>query len=242
MRNKNFFDFKKFRISQSNSAMKVSSDACVFAALINVDHTSSMLDIGAGTGILSLILAQKSNDSSTITALEIDDNSCIDATINLTSCPWQHRISLVHSSLQFYTENANQTFDIIISNPPFFKNSSKPNSTSKHIARHSDHSLSFNDLISCSKLLSNQDTKFWFILPVEEMKQFTELAIKSNLFPFCEYILQDYPFAKPKRVIKAFCYDDSTKCNQELFLYKEDVLGPYTEQFSKTMNPYYLFL
>ena len=74
MRNKNFFDFKKFRISQSNSAMKVSSDACVFGALINVDHTSSILDIGAGTGLLSLILAQKSNDSSTITALEIDED------------------------------------------------------------------------------------------------------------------------------------------------------------------------
>lgn len=242
MRNKNFFDFKKFRISQSNSAMKVSSDACVFGALINVDHTSSILDIGAGTGLLSLILAQKSNDSSTITALEIDDDSIIDATINLKSSPWQNRISLIHSSLQLFAENTNQTFDIIISNPPFFNNSSKPNSSSKNIARHSDHSLSFNDLISCSKLLSSKDTKFWFILPVEEMKYFTELAIKNGLFPFYQYTLQDYPLAKPKRVIKAFCLDDSTKCNQELFLYKEDVLGPYTEQFSKTMNPYYLFL
>lgn len=121
MRNKNFFDFKKFRILQSNSAMKVSSDACVFGALINVDHTSSILDIGAGTGLLSLILAQKSNDSSTITALEIDVDSIIDATINLKSSPWQHRISLIHSSLQLFAENANQTFDIIISNPPFLK-------------------------------------------------------------------------------------------------------------------------
>jgi hypothetical protein len=74
------------------------------------------------------------------------------------------------------------------------------------------------------------------------MKYFTELAIMIGLFPFYQYTLQDYPTAKPKRIIKAFCLDDSTKCTQELFLYKEDVLGPYTEQFSKTMNPYYLFL
>jgi tRNA1Val (adenine37-N6)-methyltransferase len=242
MRNKDFFDFKKFRISQSSSAMKVSSDACVFGALINVDHTSSILDIGAGTGILSLILAQKTNNSSTITALEIDDDSIIDATINIRCSPWQNRISLIHSSVQSFAEHSNQTFDLIISNPPFFQNSSKPISSSKHIARHSDHSLTFTDLISSSKLLSTQDTKFWFILPVEEMKYFTELAIMSGLFPFYQYTLQDYPTAKPKRIIKAFCLDDSTKCTQELFLYKEDVLGPYTEQFSKTMNPYYLFL
>jgi tRNA1Val (adenine37-N6)-methyltransferase len=172
------FVFKQFIIQQDKCPMKVGTDAVLLGAWINAGKARKILDIGTGTGILSLMLAQKSNAE--IDAIDIDKMAIEQALENVNLCKWKSNINVIHSSLQeFYSTNKNK-YDLIVSNPPYFIDSYKSPAEGRTLARHNDF-LPFQDLIQGVCNLLSSDGSFYVILPTREASLFCSLAEKNKL-------------------------------------------------------------
>ena len=158
------FRFKQFAIRQENAAMKVGTDGALLGAWSDVSKANNILDIGTGTAIIAMMVAQR-NSTAAITAIEIDEKALIDANFNVENCPWTNRIKIIQSSLQEFTPTLK--FDSIISNPPFFENSLKSNSRSKIKARHTD-SLHYSDILNFASIHLSSIGVLHLILPVRK--------------------------------------------------------------------------
>ncbi len=174
-----YFQFKQFRIEQKNSAMKVGTDSVLLGAWANPEGAKSILDIGAGTGILSLMMAQRTEAN--ITAVELDKNSCLDAKVNFANSTWSDRIVLVNEDILDFAKRSPAKFDFIICNPPYFSNGTESPSSERGTARH-QKVLALSGLAKIGKELLTRDGKLALILPVEEGEQFIRLAATANLF------------------------------------------------------------
>lgn len=170
-----YFQFKQFKINQEASAMKVGTDGVLLGAWADTYGAKSFLDIGTGTGLIAIMLAQRTSNDSKIKAVEIDSSSYQQAVDNFDDCNWTDRLNIYHSSFQDFVADTNTKYDAIVSNPPYFINSLKAKSESRTQARHSD-GLSFEDLIEGAKTLLNPNGKFSVILPVTEGDYFIRLA------------------------------------------------------------------
>lgn len=177
----NLFKFKQFAIQQDKAAMKVGTDGVLLGAWANLDSKPfSILDVGSGTGLISLMLAQRSN-AEIIDAIELNDDAYEQTVENFENSIWGDRLFCYHASFQEFIEEIEETYDLIISNPPFYTSTFKKLTDDRAMARHSK-SLSFEKLLyGTSKLLSNIGTCA-FIIPFEEESYFIEIANKYNLF------------------------------------------------------------
>src|SRR5688572_5036500 len=137
-----FFEFKKFRIMQDRCAMRVSTDAVLLGAWVAVNGSKTILDIGTGTGVIALMLAQKSD--AVITAIDIDRESTEQAASNVNESCFAGRVAVEHCSFQDFVKRSSQKYNLIVTNPPYFIDSLKSNTGSRTIARHTD-ALSFDD-------------------------------------------------------------------------------------------------
>ncbi|HEX4912027.1 MAG TPA: methyltransferase [Permianibacter sp.] len=158
-----WFQFKQFRVEQGHSGMKVTTHACLFGAYVPVADCRHILDIGTGTGLLSLMLAQRSNAD--IDALELDAGACQDAARNFAASPWSARLHLHGTALQQFQPPANRRYDCIVSNPPFFSASWRADDEARNLARHDD-ALPLTDLLAAAQWL-HDDGSLWLLLPVE---------------------------------------------------------------------------
>ena len=172
------FRFKQFAIRQENAAMKVGTDGALLGAWSDVSKANNILDIGTGTAIIAMMVAQR-NSTAAITAIEIDEKALIDANFNVENCPWTNRIKIIQSSLQEFTPTLK--FDSIISNPPFFENSLKSNSRSKIKARHTD-SLHYSDILNFASIHLSNIGVLHLILPVENAEKCIETAIEGGFY------------------------------------------------------------
>ena len=185
------FQLQQFAINQSLSGMKICSDSLLFGALIPINGAKRILDIGAGTGILSLMQAQKSNDVGSlnikITAVELTQAAAEEAQENFDNSPWSNLLELIQQDIQGFAEQqlaAKQpAYDLIICNPPFFAEQSKTasNQPLRHTARHTD-TLSFADLINSIDLLLTVDGKVFILLPIAAVTDFCLLAENKSIY------------------------------------------------------------
>ena len=185
------FQLQQFAINQSRSGMKICSDSLLFGALIPIEGAERILDIGAGTGILSLMQAQKSNDAGCsklkITAVELTQAAAEEAQENFDNSPWSNQLELIQQDIQGFAEQqltAKQpAYDLIICNPPFFAEQSKTasNKPLRHAARHTD-TLSFEDLINSIDLLLTVNGKVFILLPLSAIADFCQLAENKSLY------------------------------------------------------------
>ena len=175
----NYFKFKLFTVTQEFSAMKVGADSVILGAWADITGADSILDIGTGTGLLALMMAQRSDAK--IIAIEIDETAYKEALSNVESSPCPKKISVLHSSFQDFAEKGTTEFDLIISNPPYFENSSQPEDHRRRNARHNDE-LPFADLINGSLKLLSEKGKLSLILPVNIAQGFCKLAMDSGLY------------------------------------------------------------
>ena len=155
------FKFKYFEINQTNSAMKIGTDSMVFGSLIDVEGKTNALDIGTGTGVLSLMTAQR-NPKLIISAVEIEANAFEEAKMNFNKSPFQYQLNALH--VDFLNFIPDFKFDLIFSNPPYFENASKSFNLTKNLARHDD-SLPLNKLFEKASNLLTEKGHFWVILP-----------------------------------------------------------------------------
>ncbi|MBL4746793.1 MAG: methyltransferase [Flavobacteriaceae bacterium] len=176
------FQFKEFSVAQDKTAMKIGTDAVLLGAWARIDETVfSILDIGAGTGVLSLQMAQRS-DAELIDAVEIEENAYEQCVSNFELSDWGDRLFCYHASLEEFVEEIEEPYDLIISNPPFYTSTFKDLEENRAMARHAA-SLPFEELLeSCAAMLSEKG-ECAFIIPYEQEVNFLEIGKKHGLFP-----------------------------------------------------------
>jgi len=177
-----WFKFKKFTVVQDKAAMKVGTDGVLLGAWANVEDCSTILDVGTGTGLISLMAAQR-NSKAFITAIDIDADAIEQAQSNFNASDWSPRLSAKHLSLQAFSKTITsaQTFDLVVSNPPFFINAYKSHNHSRNCARHND-SLPYQELIQCARDLTTVSGRLAVIIPYEAEQMFLSLARKCGFY------------------------------------------------------------
>lgn len=218
--------------------MKVCTDACVFGAWVDIENAKNILDIGAGTGLLSLMIAQR-NKNAEISAVELDGEAFIQATENVKESPFQSRISVFNSAIQDFFPD--EKFDCIITNPPFFQSDLKSPDAKINLAHHAD-SLSFEDLLIAVKRLLLPNGVWNVLLPVDEGLVFQDLAERSDWILCRELTLYHRKGKKPFRKLMSFQLSemaDNMPFSSDLFIYEEDG-RTYHPEFEKLLKDYYL--
>ena len=240
----NYFKFKQFTVYQELASMKVCTDACVFGAYLSqnvLDNAHQILDIGTGTGLLSLMIAQNCKQYTAIDAVELEQNAYQQAKINFEQSPFDVQISAFHQAIQLF-ESATK-YDLIVSNPPFFNNYEKAKNTQQNFAKHTD-ALSFEALASNIARLLSENGKAWIMLPEYEMQLFSSKMLENSLQPFFSILLHNYAQKKVLRHIRGFEYNISpqniTEKIETLNIY--DTPNVYANDFIQLLKPFYLHL
>lgn len=166
------FQFKQFGVAHDRCAMKVGTDGVVLGAWVNVENATSILDVGTGSGLIALMLAQRTSEKTFIDAIEINEPDAQQASENVLNSPWKNRIQIHHSALQQF--QTKKKYDLIVSNPPFFHHSLPP-SEGRATARHTQ-TLSFLDFLMHTIPLLQPQGRLAVILPFQEGQEFRAMA------------------------------------------------------------------
>lgn len=176
------FAFKQFSVQQDKCAMKIGTDSVLLGAWCPIDNNPfSVLDIGAGTGVLSLMLAQRSH-AEQIDALEIDEDAYEQCVENFEASLWSDRLFCFHAGLDEFIEEPEDEYDIIISNPPFYSEDFKTDNSQRDLARFQD-AMPFEELVEAADLLLSENGIFAVIIPYKEEERFIDLCAEVELFP-----------------------------------------------------------
>lgn len=194
-----YFKFKQFTVRHDRCAMKVGTDGVLLGAWSDVGGAERVLDIGTGTGLVALMIAQRS--SARIIALDIDADAVLEARENAACSPWSDRIEVLQHDFRTYTSPVK--FDCIVSNPPYFTNSLKCPVQQRTLARH-DLGLTYSDLLQgVSRLLTN-DGRFFLVIPTDASTVVQQSAESFGLYPFKQLNVVTAPGKLPKRTLMAF--------------------------------------
>ena len=200
------FQFKQFTVQQDKCAMKVGTDGVLLGAWAPITHNPyNILDIGAGTGLIALMLAQRSN-AEQIDALEIDDSAYEQAVDNFENSPWSDRLFCYHAGLDEFMEEPEDEYDLIVANPPFYTEDYTSGDEQRNMARFAE-SLPFEDLAEAASLLLSDEGIFAVILPYKEEERFIALANEFDLFPLKITRVKGTPGSETKRSLMAFTRD-----------------------------------
>lgn len=231
-----YFRFKEFTIEQDKCAMKVSTDACILGAWTPVtDRARRVLDIGAGTGLLSLMIAQRSK-TAIVDAIELDEAAFVQATANVDMSPWRDRVSVIQADAVVY-QYAHQ-YDLIIVNPPFFNNSLLGNRYARNMARHT-FSMSYGQLINILSVNLAAKGIASVLLPTEGLGEWIKQLAGSGLYLVRKLLV--YPGQnKPANRVVVVCGKNNTGSVLEEELFIRNDSGTYTEEYTQLMHPFYL--
>ena len=215
------FTFKQFAIEQDRCAMKIGTDGVLLGAWAPIDnHPFSILDIGTGTGIIALMLAQRSA-AQQIDALEIDEAAYEQATDNFENSPWNDRLFCFHAGLDEFIEEPEEEYDLIVSNPPFYSEDYKTENESRDLARFQD-AMPFEQLLEAADLLLSEHGIFTVIIPFKEEENFIALANEFELYPLKITRVKGTPTTEIKRSLLAFSRNETTEigrasCRERVF-------------------------
>jgi tRNA1Val (adenine37-N6)-methyltransferase len=233
------FQFKQFTIQQDKTAMKVGTDGVLLGAWANLDfNPNNILDIGAGTGLIALMMAQRS-DAEIIDAIELNDAAYEQTVENFENSDWADRLFCYHASLTEFTDEIDDKYDFIISNPPFYTSTYKELPEDRAMARHAE-SLTYVDLLeSASKLLSEKGNCA-FIIPFEEEENFLKIAEENKLYPNIITRVRGAENTVVKRSLLQFSFVKTEIIFSELIL--ELSRHNYTEDYKILVQDFYLKL
>ncbi len=236
------FTFKQFQVNQDRCAMKIGTDGVLLGAwtpLIN--NPFNVLDIGAGTGILSLMLAQRSNAAPNnvgiIDAIEIDEDAYEQCVENFEASPWGDKLFCFHAGLDEFVDEPEDEYDLIISNPPFYTDDYKSDNSSRDLARFED-ALPFVELIEAAALLLSDNGIFSVIIPNKEEERFVTMCKELDLFPLKITRVKGTPTSEIKRSLLAFCRIEQTALIDELII--EISRHNYTPEYIELTKEFYL--
>lgn len=229
-----YFKFQKFTVYHDQCAMKVGTDGVLLGAWVDVSNATNGLDIGTGTGLISLMMAQRSS-SLNIMAIDIDDSAIDQAKTNINQSPYHNRITTQKVPLQELPSD--NKYDLIVSNPPFFNDSLKSSDNQRNLARHTD-SLPLEDLLeSASKLLTNRG-KLSLIYPHEYKERLISLAPQYNLSISRLTDVYPTPTSPPKRILIELSRENLPTCENKLVI--EESRHIYSADFKVLVEDFYL--
>ncbi|NTS43485.1 methyltransferase [Flavisolibacter sp. BT320] len=239
-----FFRFKQFTVYHDRCAMKVTTDACLFGAwtaeAIGNEQlaigNSRLLDIGTGTGLLSLMVAQK--NKALIDAVEIDKDAAEQARENVEASPWKQSIKVVHADIREWKPDA--SYNVIFANPPFYERELKSESISRNIAHH-DGGLPLNDLFRFIKTNLSNEGIFYLLLPAKRKEEINDLLQKQHLFVEKLVLVQQTVNHAPFRLLLQGGSQPVKETSEELLSIKDNE-NAYTKDFIDLLKPYYLYL
>jgi tRNA1Val (adenine37-N6)-methyltransferase len=213
--------------------MKVGTDSTLLGAWTNTEHASKVLDIGCGTGILSLMLAQRS--SAKITAIEIDPVAAAQATYNVEQSAFSKKIKVLPVSLQDFAASTPGNFDLIISNPPYFEKNQA--SDQRSIAR-SQNTLSLAELVDNTNQLLSNTGKFYTVLPFDLFELFRDKCLEKGLYLNKQCLIKGHPEAPVKRVLLQVSRQASASCDSEDLIIEEKGRHQYSERYQELLGEY----
>ena len=231
------FQFKQFSVKQAQSAMKIGTDSVLLGAWTPIEQPESILDIGAGTGLLALMLAQRS-EAMTIDAVEIDESAYIECTENFEASPWGDRLFCYHASFEEFFTEMDETYDLIISNPPFYPTDYKTAEKARNTARFSD-ALPPEQLLEGVNRLLAVEGKFSVILPYTESERFITLAATFGLFPQQITHTRGNAQSELKRSMMLFARTPQPSYPTHILTIEKE-RGVYTEEYKALTKEFYL--
>lgn len=232
---KDIFRFKEFEIDQTDVSMKVGTDAVLVGSWADCRGSENILDIGTGTGIISLMLAQRF-PKIYIKAIEIQKKSFLNAKLNFQNSKWSDRLEAINVSLLWFSTYVK--FDFIISNPPFYKNKFKSDNIKNNISKHIDD-LTFDVLIQKTVELLNVNGRCAFIIPFENKEEFIDIAKSKNLLLSRFKNVKGNQKSNIKRSLLEFTFHKSDILEEEILII-EDNRNNYTKQYINYTSDFYL--
>ena len=234
------FKFKEFSIHQDKTAMKIGTDAVLLGAWVFLENEiDSILDVGSGTGIIALMLAQRSF-ALIIDAVEIDNDAYEQTVTNFENSNWGDRLYCYHSSFQNFADEIaeeDETYDLIISNPPFYTDEFESKNDARNKARFTT-SLSFNELLKGVSNILSKKGKFAVIIPFKEEQGFVKLAKENNLFLNRVCHVKGNPSSAFKRSLLEFSFEDKKLIKENLTI--EIKRHQYTDEYINLTKDFYL--
>jgi tRNA1Val (adenine37-N6)-methyltransferase len=223
-------------IHDDRSTMKVGTDAILLGSWADPAGARTILDVGTGSGILALMLAQRSEAK--IDAIDIDPESTLQAGQNVQLSPWKKRISVIHRSLQDHLIQSAGPYDLIITNPPFFRHSLKSPDPLKNLARHAGN-LTFESMLHSITGLLAVEGSFYTIMPFTESQAFRNLAVIQGLFLHRSLRVRPAPGKPPHRILMMY---RKSRCRQQV---EEEIVilerpGHYSENYQNLTGSYYI--
>ena len=237
-----FFKFKYFTVRQENCAMKVCTDACLFGAwaagLFPANERQQILDIGTGTGLLSLMIAQK-NENVDIDAVDIDEAAALQAGENFKASQWGERLHIHNVNISEYNPANDKLYDLIISNPPFFQGQLMSPDNKRNIALHSTD-LDFVILIESINKHLGQSGLFAVLLPYQHVEYFENLCRERNLWLCNKILVRQTVMNDYFRAMLLFSKKEQDFEVSSMAI--KDVGNEYTLEFRELLKDYYLYL
>jgi tRNA1Val (adenine37-N6)-methyltransferase len=231
------FRFKKFSVAHDRSAHKVGTDGVLLAAWVGVSGVRSILEIGTGSGVMALVLAQRTDKHCSIDAVEVDKESAEQAVENVLRSPWPKKVDVHHMSIQAF--DSDRRYDLIVSNPPYFVKSSLPPEVKRSNARHTG-TLSFEDLTDAALRLLKPDGKLAVILPVVEAQSFIEIAGRKKMYCIRQCEVQSRKHKPVERILLEFGLKPAQTLVDNLVIHGEK--AEWSEEYTRLTGAFYLKL
>ena len=231
-----YFAFKQFTVYHDRCAMKVGTDGVLLGAWVNAADAAGILDVGTGTGLIALMMAQRSEGI--IHGVELDESAFLQATENVKRSPWADRITLFHNTFQQFARNRTGSYDLVVSNPPYFRNSLKPPAKSRSLARHDDH-LSYESLLFYSSEILSDRGRLAVILTADGFSNFEVMARFHGLQPMRVTHIRPQPCKDHSRCLAEFSRGNQKNCHySEIAIRNED--SSYTKEYIELTRDFYL--
>lgn len=209
-----WFQFKDFRLDQDRCAMKISTDAVLLGALVNGKNPQKILDIGTGTGVIALMLAQRFREAK-IDAIELDPPAARQAFENFSQSPFSAQLVLLEGRFQDFSFL--EKFDLMVSNPPYFHGHLKSYDAQRNLALHSE-GLSFAELGQGVARFLKTDGIFWVILPPRQMQDLEKILAGYSIFPIWKFTIQDNPNKPVMREVLGFGWEKKKSLVGSIFI------------------------
>jgi len=229
------FQFKKFVVDQTNCAMKINTDGVLLGALAQAHQPENILDIGTGTGVIALMLAQRFA-TAMVDAVEVDAQAAQTAESNFKNSSFGDRITIYPESFEDYFKHSDKKYDLIVSNPPFYINSLASPQAKKSVAKHADAGFFEGMIKEIANHLTDTGTA-WLILPPDTAELVNTIAQQNNLYLSKTVAVKSYANSKPHREILVLSLNDVINADEEFVIYQQEKV--YSDQYINALKDFF---